>query len=358
LHKQLEKIGSMEHSAYSLAEWGAAVRGCVSARSFHVLREQVLLLYVDAGAVFHPLHALLPRHERQTKHQHQQRLPPFIAVMRLHERVSALLRDLQASGCADACMPLVESLVFANRVVDAASAKHAVDASRALAASVPFFQPREINLSGGALCSFAASEAEAKAALSNITMVIQAVDVEDLDFLHGVGDLMVMVEHDEGYIGQQFDHCIVSKIIRVRKRPFAPSAHSFDAVLESYEEEYQELMEINGVTEQPSSLSIEVEAGFAIRASTSSISEIPSAETSRTYLLSSWSGIENVRSLLCTPPPNSSSMVCVDGSNVSIGSMSMGVSIRPNEPFSAQVRHVIGFLSHVENVSDLLIRYV
>ncbi|KAF1333535.1 hypothetical protein FI667_g2522, partial [Globisporangium splendens] len=346
----------MEHSAHSPAEWGAAMRECVSSRSFYVMREQVLLLYVAAGAVFHPLHELLPR---QTKHQSQRQLPPFIAVMRLHEHVSTLLRDLQAKGRADACAPLVESLVFASRVVDAASAKRAADANGMLTASVPFFQPREVNLSGGALCSFAASEAEAKTALSDITVAMQAADVEDLDFLHGDDDVIVMVEHDEGYIGQQFDHRIVSKIIRVRKRPFAPNARSFDAVLESYEEEYREMMEINGLSEQPSSLSIEIQAGFAIRASTSSISEMRSTETSRVYLLSSWRGIENVRSLLCTPPPNSSSMVCFDGTSVSIGSRSPRVSIDSNEPFSAQVRHAINFLSHVENLhSQQLVWYL
>lgn len=339
-----------QHSAYSRAEWSAAVRGCASTRSLHVIREEAVLVFVASGAVFHPLHALLPLQPHGT----QQRQPPFIAVMRLHAQVTAVLRALQASGQADACAALVENLVFVDRAVDVVSAKRAADADGAVA--VPFFQPREVNLSGGALCSFAASEADAKAALSDIAMAVQSL--EALDFLLDDEDLVVIVEHDEGYIGQQFDRHIISKIIRVKETPFKPSERSLDDVLESYEEDYRDLMEINGVAEQPQSLAVKVQTGFTIRVNTSSISALSSAENSIAHLLSSWSGIENIRSLHCKPPPNSPSMVCFSAacgeSDCGVGSSLPRSSTKSNDPFSTQVRHTIRFLRQLESVSGLL----
>lgn len=365
----------MEHQrAISSAEWREALRQCVRSQSLHALREQVMLVYVDPHAAFHPLHALLPLD--RTSHKQS----PFVAVMRLHEQVTALLRELQTSQLphtsgddGDICRAVLENMVFVDRAVDAVSAKRANDTCGRVASAVPFFYPRHMNLSGGALCSFAQSEASAKAALSGITCAVQSYEHEgeedddyEMDFLDANGQLVVVVEHDEGYIGQVFDGQVVSNIIRVKKTLFGPSDGSLDSVLEAYEEDFRYQMEINGCTDQPQQLAVSVQAGFNISPAShhqlgASISLTKQEESVGATLISSWSGLENIRSLYCKPPPNSSSLVCIGGmsydddSSINCGSALAHSSLnKPSEPFPVQVRQTIAFLSNLGNVSRSL----
>lgn len=364
-----------QHRALSPAEWRDALRQCVRSRSIQLLREQMLLVFVEPHATFHPLHALLPF----GKANHRQ--SPFVAVMRLHEQVTALIRELQAShlprnsttadvaAAGDICRAILENVVFADRAVDTVCAKRASDTGGQIANAVPYFHSRQVNLSGGALCSFAKDEASAKVALSDITNAVQSCseeedgDEEDMDVLDANGQLVVMVEHDEGYIGQVFDGQVVSSIVRVKKTPFKPSEGSFDSVLEAYEEDFRCQMEINGIAEQPQQLAVSVQTGFNISSTQhqqlgTSMSSASQDGPVGATLISSWSGLENIRSLYCKPPPNSASLICIGGTSeddlgLHRGSalVSSPLLIKSGEPFPLQVRQTIAFLGNLENVS-------
>lgn len=353
--------------ALSPADWREALRQCVRSRSFHVLREQVLLVFVEPHATFHPLHALLPL----DKTSHKQ--SAFVAVMRVHEQVTVLLRELKTSqllhnsASADEgaiYRAVLENVVFVDRAVDGVSAKRANDTGGPVASAVSFFHPRQVNLSGGALRSFAKDEASAKVALGDITIAVQSCgeDEEEMDFLDAGGRLVVVAEHDEGYIGQVFDERVVSSIIRVKKVPFKPSDVSFDSVLEAYEEDFRYQMEINGVAEQPQQLAVRVQAGFNISSTqhqvSASVSSVSQDGPVGATLISSWSGLESIRSLYCKPPPNSSSLVCVGGISDDDSSLHRDSvlahtsSIKSSEPFPVQIRQTIAFLGNLESVSQ------
>lgn len=337
-------------------DWLDVVRDAV--RSGVALQGHTLLVDVSPLAAFHPLHALLPSLARDGS--------AVLLVTRLHARVARLLQRLEAANLlgSDTHRTFLESLVFVDRVVDVTSAS-AQQARSRLAHATPLFSPREVAVSGGAMSAFAADEAHAKAALADITRALQTCD-DTLEFLD-VDDkkLVVLLEHDSGYVGQQFDGRVVTRTIRVEMAPFHTAGGggggvvTLDSVLEAYEDDFRDLMEFTGVDEPPQRLGVSVRAAFSVSSSQPPQTELaPTATGSNrvdAVLLSSWGGIENVRSLGCKPPPNSSSLLC-------IGAVALGVAdARQREvsvaesrttTFQRMVQKTVAFLATLESAQS------
>lgn len=347
-----------------LNEWRDALRQVAATRSLGVLRDHVLLVYVDPRETFHPIDALLPRLRRDST--------AIIAIVRLHASVAALLQELHqhhADAASDSKLDaaqlrhdVLEHLVFADRPVDATSAKRAYDARNAATRAVPFFYPREVNLSSGALCTLVPGEASARAVLAVITRAVQSCDARD-----GLNDtdhaLVVVVEHDAGYVAQRFADRVVASVTRITKRTLdEPDSVTLDSVLETYEADFVDQLELAGDERaQPEQLTLCVHAGFTLQSARTQRLDSADAWRDRrgATLLSSWSGIENIRSLGCAPPPNAASLVCISGRGIQSddatleplrASSSSPLIGSTRAPFPVHVQQTIRLLTNLERV--------
>ena len=365
----------MVHLEPTSAEWSHALHECVASRSFSLLHERTLLVFVDPCETFHPLHALLPRN--LSAHA-------FVAILQLHEHAVALAHELQDASTqldeqerVQVRHIVLESLVFAECAVDATSAKRALDASSSghTVQALPFFCARKVNFCSGALCALAEDAARACAVLAQVTIALQTC-APPLDELDALESLTVVVEHSGGaYIAQRFTHGVVHSITRVKRRVLETSDSNnssnnsnrttLDAVLEAYERDFVHATELAGLNRrrqqlsQQQQLAVRVRAGYRIAPAQAAPQQSSNSRRNRleATLLTSWHGIEHVQSLGAKPPPNASAVVCisaVDDAHQDGSLRSASVETTTNAPFAVRVQESIALITQLEQVRALM----
>lgn len=140
----------------------------------------------------------------------------------------------------------------------------------------PLGYRRAVNLAGGALFALAHNEAEAKVVLADITSAIQSSLADSHDTICDAHDaapdlsgkpLAILIEHDQGYVGQHYVDGRVESIARVGKRDFTDgdSELACDALVSEYEMDYRDQVEMSGESSdqlRPEALRISVRAGY------------------------------------------------------------------------------------------------
>ncbi|KAJ0394712.1 hypothetical protein ATCC90586_000123 [Pythium insidiosum] len=260
----------------SAAAWRTALDRCASGRSFGLLDDGTLLLWVDAALAFHPVHALLsdaPRDE------------PFVLVARLHPRVAALAKALRSVGGGDEVEAIVSQIVTSLT----SSRQPTTTQEPSDDAIISFLHANAVDLVGGALRCFADCEASAREALTAIAMELETLsrqraakvdgdalmrDIDGVDWLET--DLTVVVEHRGGYLARRFEDIVhrgaaAGRIVRIVRRDWSSDGVAqltLDDALEAFDAELQEEMEITGGSSADmasNSLSIDVKAAFRVR---------------------------------------------------------------------------------------------
>jgi hypothetical protein len=132
-------------------------------------------------------------------------------------------------------------------------------------------------LAGGALFALAHSEAHAQVVLADITSAIQCslvggrgacTDAQGTrpHSFNGT-PLLILIEHDEGYVGQCYSHGQVDTVLQVVKRDFSGNDSKLmcDVVVGDYEMNYRDQLEVSGESPdqlRPEVLHISVRAGY------------------------------------------------------------------------------------------------
>ncbi|TMW55962.1 hypothetical protein Poli38472_008610 [Pythium oligandrum] len=282
-----------------------------------VEKDALVLLRVDAPRSFHPLHAFVSDEPSDES---------LVLVLRLHPELTTLLQTLRSSQPAaqdtDSIMErIVGGLVWQQRSSDATEYENLA------VTTVPFFAEQVVHLTGGAVCLYGDDEVDALDALDKVAMALaqqEAVATE-------LTSVVVVVEHQSGYAGRRFvfedptTTDLQPQVYRIHKSEWTSASIanlSLDDALEAYDAAFREHCEIHG-DEEPDrrrTLDVSVQAAFEVRGPGRSAASSLAAPP--VCLISSWTGIENVRSLLCRPAPQSSSVLCFSGA-------------RPKEPVSS-----------------------
>jgi hypothetical protein len=327
-----------ERTRDAVAAWTRALQRCVASRSHALVDASVVLVFADAPRVFHPVQAII-QDQGGSDDADDAESVPIIVVMRLHPRLVSLLRTLEAANASPEHVDaVVASLLFREQETAVANGPRAP-----LGASVPFFAKQSVNVSGGALCLYGETQETASQALTAVTLAISSSS-DEARLATDVGRLVVVVEHRDGYLARDYSVAtppsdtnggpLGSRLLTIRRREWDSGSIaqlSLDDALEVYEAAFIEEQEINGNSDAlagPLSLEISVRAAFEIREQTrgmrgsaflvdvdasggarSSSSSIPPI-----VMFSQWDGLENVRSLLCKPPPQSASLLCFSSS--------------------------------------------
>lgn len=304
------------------AEWAAAWTLCVSSRSHALVEQQdALLVYVDTRHTFHPLHALLALDAFSSSSSDAAadvapREPPvpsvMILVLRLHPEIGKLVRVLKPSH-ADLADEILADIIFGKRIEDPATDPSGATGSPVLRA-MPSLFARQVHLTSGVLRTYAQDAAEANGLLRELTMAIQSQRERIREASEDLDQFMLLVEHETGYVGQVMNtqQSFITSVVDVRMKEIQTlerNAMSLDNLLEEYEADYRDYMDMTGEQSQPDTIEVCVRAGFKLWSGASSHDF---SERVRAYLLSSWSGIENVRELFGNPPPQAMSELCFE----------------------------------------------
>lgn len=346
-----------------LAEWAAAWAKCVSSRSHALVEQQdALLVYVDTRHTFHPMHALLALDASSSSSSaaiaRSEPSVPFVLILalRLHPELVKLNCVLKPSH-ADLADAILADVVFEKRIEDQTTQPSGATGSPVLR-MLPSLFARQVNLTSGALRTYAQDAAEANGVLSELTMAIQSQCDLIQEASEDLNRFMLLVEHETGYVGQVMNtqELLITSVVDARVTEITSREHdsmNLDSLLEDYELGHCVYLDMIGDQSQPETIQVCVRAGFKLwsRGSPHDLSE-----RVRAYLLSTWSGIENVHELLGKPASQAMSELCfeiVQQSEPSFASTSSIADAEALETFPEYLRQSIQLLQNLENVRDL-----